>query len=178
MALGIVVLYSVTGVINVAQGEFVMLAALSVASLRAGQVPGTVYLVVAGLVLWAVYDVIAKLRLGRPLRALWAGVAPLAAAAAAYLLVVVAARASLPYVVVILVAILLTTALGPICYRVIIQPLPRASVLVFLIMTIGLHLALTGFGLAFWGPQPYTIPPFQGGSVRFGPVRLDGQDLW
>ena len=178
MALGIVVLYSVTGVINVAQGEFVMLAALSVASLRAGQVPGTVYLVVAGLVLWAVYDVIAKLRLGQPLRALWAAVAPLAAAAAAYLIVVVAARSSLPYLVVILLAILLTTALGPICYRVIIQPLPRASVLVFLIMTIGLHLALTGFGLAFWGPQPYTIPPFQGGSLRFGPVRLDGQDLW
>jgi branched-chain amino acid transport system permease protein len=51
-------------------------------------------------------------------------------------------------------------------------------VLVFLIMTIGLHLALTGFGLAFWGPQPYTIPPFQRGGVRFGSVFLDGQDLW
>ena len=178
MALGIVVLYSVTGVINVAQGEFVMLAALSVASLRAGQVPGIVYLVVAGLVLWAVYDVIGKLRHGQPLRALWAGLAPLVAAAAAYLIVVLAARASLPYVAVIVIAILLTTALGPICYRVIIQPLPRASVLVFLIMTIGLHLALTGFGLAFWGPQPYTIPPFQQGGVRFGSVFLDGQDLW
>lgn len=178
MALGIVVLYSVTGVINVAQGEFVMLAALSVASLRAGQVPGTVYLVVAGLVLWAVYDVIAKLRAGQPLRALRAGVMPLAAAAAAYLIVVLAARSSLPYVALIVLAILLTTTLGPICYRVIIQPLPRASVLVFLIMTIGLHLALTGFGLAFWGPQPYTIPPFQSGGVRFGAVRLDGQDLW
>jgi branched-chain amino acid transport system permease protein len=178
MALGIVVLYSVTGVINVAQGEFVMLAALSVASLRAGQVPGTVYLVVAGLVLWAVYDVSARLRLGQPLRALWAGLAPLAAAAVAYLIVVVAARASLPYAAVIVLAIVLTTALGPICYRVIIQPLPRASVLVFLIMTIGLHLALTGFGLAFWGPQPYTIPPFQRGGVRFGSVFLDGQDLW
>src|SRR5690606_24966408 len=178
MALGIVVLYSVTGVINVAQGEFVMLSALSVASLRAGQVPGTIYLVVAGLVLWAVYDVIAKLRAGQPLGAVRVAVTPLVAAGAAYLVVVLAARSSLPYAVLILLAIFLTTALGPISYRVIIQPLPRASVLVFLIMTIGLHLALTGLGLAFWGPQPYTIPPFQGGSVRFGAVFLDGQDLW
>src|SRR5690606_20204716 len=49
-ALGIVVLYSVTNVINVAQGEFVMLAALTVASLRAQQVPGTVYILMAGLI--------------------------------------------------------------------------------------------------------------------------------
>ena len=178
MALGIVVLYSVTGVINVAQGEFVMLSALSVASLLNGQVPGTVYLVVAGLVLWAVYDVIARLRAGQPLRALVAAVVPLAVAAGTYLIVVLAAGAQLPYLALILLAIALTTALGPICYRVIIQPLPRASVLVFLIMTIGLHLALTGLGLAFWGPQPYTIPPFQRGGVRFGAVYLDGQDLW
>ncbi len=178
MALGIVVLYSVTGVINVAQGEFVMLSALSVASFRAGEVPGTIYLVVAGLLLWALYDVIARLREGRPARALVAALVPLALAAGAYLLVVGAARADLPYPLQLLLAILLTTALGPIAYRVVIQPLPRASVLVYLIMTIGLHLALTGLGLAFWGPQPYTIPPFQNVSVRFGPVFLDGQDLW
>src|SRR5690606_33787758 len=49
MALGLVVLYAVTGVINVAIGEFVMISALTVASLRAGAVPGTVYLLVAGL---------------------------------------------------------------------------------------------------------------------------------
>jgi len=178
MALGIVVLYSVTGVINVAQGEFVMFAALSVASFRAGEVPGTVYLVVAGLLLWAAYDVIARLREGRPGRALLAALFPLALAAGAYVVVVLAARADLPYVVQLLLAILLTTALGPIAYRVVIQPLPRASVLVYLIMTIGLHLALTGLGLAFWGPQPYTIPAFQGAGVRFGAVFLDGQDLW
>jgi len=178
MALGIVVLYSVTGVINVAQGEFVMLSALTVASFREGSVPGTVYIVVAGLVLWAFYDAISRLRERRPGRALLAAVVPLAVAAAIYLIVVAASRAELPYLAQILLAVLLTTALGPIAYRVIIQPLPRASALVFLIMTIGLHLALTGLGLAFWGPQPYTIPPFQGGSVRFGAVFLEGQDLW
>src|SRR5690606_14535238 len=106
---GIVVLYSVTGVINVAQGEFVMLSALSVASLRAGEVPGTVYLVVAGVVLWAFYDVVAKLRERRPAKALVAALLPLAAAGAIYLIVVLASRAGLPYLAQIVLAILLTT---------------------------------------------------------------------
>lgn len=178
MALGLVVLYAVTGVINVAIGEFVMISALTVASLRAGAVPGTVYLLVAGLVLWAVYDALGALR-RRSFGRAAVGVAwPLAAAAAAYLLVALASRAELPYLAHIAVAVALTTALGPVSYRVIIQPLPRASALVYLIITIGLHLALTGLGLAFWGPQPYTLPPFTSGRFRLGPVLLDHQDVW
>ncbi len=178
MALGLVVLYSVTGVINVAIGEFVMISALTAASLRAGAVPGTVYLLVAGLLLWAVYDAFVSARARRPGRALWALSWPVATAAAAYLLVVLLARAEMPYLAHIAVAVVLTTALGPISHRVIIQPLPRASALVYLIITIGLHLALTGLGLAFWGPQPYTLPPFTQGRLRLGPVLLDHQDIW
>jgi branched-chain amino acid transport system permease protein len=178
MALGLVVLYAVTGVINVAIGEFVMIAALTVASLRAGAVPGSVYLLVAGLLLWAVYDGIRFARERRAGRLALGLVWPVAAATVAYLAVVLLSRAQLPYVAHIAVALALTTALGPVSYRVIIQPLPRASALVYLIMTIGLHLALTGLGLAFWGPQPYTLPPFTEGRARFGPVLFDHQDLW
>ncbi len=178
MALGIVVLYSVTGVINVAQGEFVMLSALTVASLRLGQLPGTLYIVMAGLAAWAVFGALAGLRSRRPARALAALLLPLAAAAAVYVLVRAGARADLPYLAQIVLAVLLTTLLGPISYRVIVQPLPRASVLVFLILTIGLHLALTGLGLAFWGPQPYDIPAFQSGGLAIGPAYLSAQELW
>ena len=69
MALGIVVLYSVTGVINVAQGEFVMLSALTVASLRLGDVPGTLYIAVVGLALWGVFAAVAAFREREPRRA-------------------------------------------------------------------------------------------------------------
>ena len=178
MALGLVVLYSVTGVINVAIGEFVMISALTVASLSAGAVPGTVYLLVAGLLLWALYDALRALRSGRAGRAVLSVLWPVAAAVAAYVLVLFASRAQLPYLAQLAVAVGLTTALGPVSYRVIIQPLPRASALVYLIITIGLHLALTGLGLAFWGPQPYTLPAFTSGRTRLGPVLVDYQDLW
>src|SRR5690606_17261775 len=119
MALGLVVLYSVTGVINVAIGEFVMISALTVASLRAGAVPGSVYLLVAGLLLWAVYDVLRFARERRAGRAAVGLLWPVAAAAVAYLAVLLAARAELPYVVYIAVAVALPTALGPVLYRVI-----------------------------------------------------------
>lgn len=178
-ALGIVVLYSVTNVINVAQGEFVMLSALTVASLRAQQVPGTVYILMAGLVAWALLDAARHLRRRAPLRALLSLAWPVAAAAIAYLVVLLASRASLPYLVQILLAVAITTLLGPVLFRIIVQPLPRASTVVFLILTIGLHLALTGLGLAFWGPQPYTLPPFQtGAGVSLGAARFGPQALW
>jgi len=178
MALGIVVLYAVTNVINVAQGEFVMLSALTVASLRANALPGTVYIVMAGLVAWGLFDAFGHLRKRSYGRAAVSLVVPLLGAAAVYLIVVVASRAGLPYLLQIVLAIGLTTLLGPITYRVVIQPLPRAAVVVYLILAIGLHLALTGLGLAFWGPQPYAIPPFQKGGVAIGAAYLDAQDLW
>lgn len=178
MALGIVVLYSVTSVINVAQGEFVMLSALTVASLRAAEVPGTIYIVVAGLVAWSAFNLVAALGRGRYRQALWGAAWPLALAAACYGLILWAAASPLGYLAQIVVAIALVTLLGPISYRLVVQPLPRASVLVFLILTIGLHLALSGLGLAFWGPQPYTLPAFQGGGLRLGPVFLGAQALW
>src|SRR5260370_4966999 len=44
LALALIVVYTVTRVILVPQGEFVSYAALSLATLQAGKVPGTVYL--------------------------------------------------------------------------------------------------------------------------------------
>ncbi|HEV2121344.1 MAG TPA: branched-chain amino acid ABC transporter permease [Chloroflexota bacterium] len=178
MALGIVVLYSVTNVINVAQGEFVMLSALTVASFRAGTVPGTLYIVVAGLLAWSLFNAFAALEERSGFKTVLAIVWPLLSAAALFMLVPLLVRAGLGYPLQILLAVALTTLLGPICYRLIVQPLPRASVLVFLILAIGLHLALTGLGLAFWGPQPYAIPAFQPGGTSLGPAFISFQALW
>src|SRR5690606_1050771 len=177
MALGIVVLYSVTNVINVAQGEYVMLSALTVASLRAGAVPGTVYIVMAGLLLWGLFDAVGHARRRAFGRAAVAFVLPLLVAGAVYLIVVLASRAGLPYLLQIVLAIGLTTLLGPITYRVVVQPLPRAAVVVYLILAIGLHLALTGLGWAFSGPQPYVTPPFQRGGVAIGAAYVDAQGI-
>lgn len=178
MALGIVVLYSVTGVINVAQGEFVMLAALSAVSLGAAETPGTLYLVMAGLVAWALFDLVLEIRERRWGRAIFRPLTLLAIATLLWALVPQLAALGLPYGAQLLLAVALTTLLGPICYRLIVQPLPRASVLVFFILTIGLHLALSGLGLYFWGPDAYGLDPIQAGTLRLGRVPIQIQGLW
>jgi branched-chain amino acid transport system permease protein len=52
VALSLVLVYSVTRVLNIAQGEFVTLGALTVVSLLSGKMPGTVYLLIGGSAVW------------------------------------------------------------------------------------------------------------------------------
>ena len=88
LALALIVVYTVTRVILVPQGEFVSYAALSLATLQAGKVPGTVYLLLVAGVAVAVLDGWALVR-RRALGALtislcWNVLAPLLVAAAAW----------------------------------------------------------------------------------------------
>ena len=62
IALALVVVFTVTRVIFVPQGEFISYAALSLATLQVGKVPGTIYALICGGVLVAILDSIAALR--------------------------------------------------------------------------------------------------------------------
>ena len=62
IALALVVVFTVTRVIFVPQGEFISYAALSLATLQAGKVPGTIYVLIGGGILVAALDGLAALR--------------------------------------------------------------------------------------------------------------------
>src|SRR5215210_6103202 len=64
LALAIVLLFAVTRVIFIPQGEFVAYGALTLALLQLGKVPGTVWLLLALALLAAALDVAAALRRG------------------------------------------------------------------------------------------------------------------
>src|SRR5713101_7653500 len=88
LALALVVVYTVTRVILVSQGEFITYAALSLATLQTRKVPGTVYLRIAGGLAVAVLDGVTLVR-RRALGALtasllWNVFLPLVVAAAAW----------------------------------------------------------------------------------------------
>ena len=178
MALGIVVLYSVTNVINVAVGEFAMLAALTTVSFRAQETPGTLYILIAGLIAWGILDVIRFAREKQLREGFVRFGVLLLASALLFGVVTLVARASVPYIVQILLALFMVTLLGPLCHRLMVQPLPKGSILVFLILTIGLHLALTGLGLAFWGADAYNLPSIQKGGTSIANVYMTYQNLW
>src|SRR5512140_1589932 len=88
LALALVLVFAVTRVIFIPQGEFVALGALTLAGLQAGKVPGTLWLLFGAGILVAAVDVAMALRRGalrRIPRILgWNLGYPLAAAAALY----------------------------------------------------------------------------------------------
>jgi branched-chain amino acid transport system permease protein len=178
LALALVLVYTVTRVILVPQGEFISFAALSLATLQAGKLPGTVYLLVGGGLLVALLDGISTVRAGQPKRlltilALNIGL-PLAIAGAA----VFAAAHPDSLWLQMLVTLAIVTPLGPMMYRMAFQPLAGMSVLVLLIVAVAVHYFLTGLGLVFFGGEGLRSQPLSDLSFRLGTLNITAQSLW
>src|SRR3990167_7262888 len=129
LALALLLVFAVTRVIFVPQGEFITFAALSLSFLEAGRTPGAVYIPVFGGLAAGAGEAFAALRerawrrLPR-IAALYV-VLPLAVAA----LVVWAAPRRFDQWIQVLLALAMVVPLGPIIYRIAYQPLAHASVL-------------------------------------------------
>ena len=67
--------------------------------------------------------------------------------------------------------------MGPLVYRLAFQPLADASVLILFIAAIGVHLAMTGLGLAVFGAEGSRIDPMLAGVVPVGPIVVKMQSL-
>jgi branched-chain amino acid transport system permease protein len=67
----------------------------------------------------------------------------------------------------------IVTAFGPLVYRVAYQSLAEsARVLVLLIVSVGVHFAMTGLGLLFFGAEGFRNPPFWDERFNLGPSRF------
>ncbi|MET0517876.1 MAG: branched-chain amino acid ABC transporter permease, partial [Burkholderiaceae bacterium] len=178
LALATVLVFAVTRVIFIPQGEFVAFAALTLAGMQLGRTPGTVPFLGAMALLVALLDLVAGLREGKPAARVIAGVvraalAPLAICALAWW----AAPRGLPLLAQVLVTLAVVTAMGPLIYRLAYQSLADASVLVLLIVSVGVHFALTGLGLVFFGAEGSRNPSFWDASYSLGPLMFSGQTL-
>lgn len=122
IAVGFIVVYNVSGILNFAQGEFVMLGALIAVSLYGLHAP------------------------------LW-----LAA----------------------LIAVIVVTLVGMIMERLVIRPAKNASLVTFIIITMGISIAIRGAALLFWGTNPHNLPPFSAGaSLQILGAKIVPQSLW
>jgi branched-chain amino acid transport system permease protein len=178
LALATVLLFAVTRVIYIPQGEYVAFGALTLALLQTGKVPGTVWflLVMAGLA--AVADLVAGLRQKLPaLRLLKQLAGTLAYPVAISLVVIWAAPQQFPLLVQAALTLALVTPFGGLIYRLAYESLADASVLVLLIVSVGVHFALTGLGLVFFGAEGFRNPSFWDERFSAGPLTLSGQTL-
>ena len=79
-------------------------------------------------------------------------------------------RASFPLLVQALLTLALVTPFGPLIYRLAYQSLADACVLVLLIVSVGVHFALTGLGLLFFGAEGFRNPSFWDARFSVGPL--------
>ncbi|KQR22970.1 branched-chain amino acid ABC transporter permease [Deinococcus sp. Leaf326] len=177
LSLALVLVFAVTRVIFVPQGEFVMFGALTLAALQQGKVPGTLNFVLALLLIATVLNVVRALRAGdrraAGLSVLWA----VLGGGALWGITHALAGAGTPLWVQVLLTLLLVVPQGPLLYRVVFEPLRNATVLVLLIASVALHLALTGLGLAFFGAEGSRTPAFAQGNAQIAGVTLSLQSL-
>ena len=176
LGLATVLIFAITRVIFIPQGEFVAYGALTLALLQLGKVPGTVWLLVVLALIAALLDLVAGLRRGIPpntvlLRALKSLIVP----ALVLAVTLWAAPRQLPLLLQSLLTLAIVTPLGPLVYRLAYEKLADATVLVLLIVSVGVHFALTGLGLVFFGAEGFRNPSFWDSRFSAGALTLSGQ---
>jgi branched-chain amino acid transport system permease protein len=177
LGLALVLVFAVTRVILIPQGEFVTYGALTYATLASGKVPGTARLVVAmGAVAFAL-DLFMNRRRLRPALVGRSGAVNLLLPAAILALTLALAGKTTPIAVDIALSLLIVGAIGLFLYRIAFAPIAQASVLVLLIAAVGCHLALQGIGLVFFGAEGQRGPPLSNAAITLDPLRFTGQSL-
>lgn len=178
LGLALVLVFAVTRVIFIPQGEFVAFGALTLAFMVNGRVPGTVNLLLIVGSLVFITELFAAWRsrnmTGMGKTVIWT----LALPAALYALVPYIVRADAPLWALVLISLALVVPLGPMVYRLAYQPVAEASVLVLLIVSVAVHFALTGLALVFFGAEGWRTPPFMEGSVDIGVVTWSAQTFF
>ena len=176
LALALVLVFTVTRVIFIPQGEFVAFGALTLACFQAGSRPGTLWLLLGGGALVTVVELVSgrgRLRRWRDVLG-WNVAYPLLVAA----LVEFGRPQEWSLPVQVAVTLLLVVPLGPMVYRLAYQPLAEAPVLVLLIVSVAIHLALVGAGLVFFGAEGWRTPAFSEAGFDLLDIPISGQTLW
>jgi branched-chain amino acid transport system permease protein len=178
LALALLLVFAVTRIIFVPQGDFISYAGLTLGTLQVGQFPGTVYLLVGGGVLIAALEATAALRakaMRRLPRILALHLAlPLAIAA----LAVWAAPRKLDLAYQMALTLLIVVPLGPMLYRIAYRPLANASVLVLFIVSMAAHYMLTGLALAFFGGEGLRSNAISDAKFTVGVLQISAQSIW
>lgn len=177
IALGTVLIFSVTRVMFVPFGDIAAFAALTLAMIQMGRLPGTVLLVAVLAAIALAMETITLLREGRaaslPRAVLYYAILPCLPAGVALLV----QGMTLPLGVQMLLALALVVPIAPLLDRIAFRPLEDASVLVLLIVAVAVHFAISGLALLFFGPEGFRTEPISRAVFEFGGVIVSAQTM-
>ena len=174
MALALVLVFSVTRIIFIPQGEFVAYAALAMAALQTHKSPALLWMLLVMAALCLVVEAVRQARgaeVDWKSTLFWAVVVP---ALAALLLLVVKPQSM---VLQVLAVLLLVTPMGPLLYRLAYRPLADATVLILLIVAVALLLAMVGVGLFLIGAEGSRTEPFSEARWDVAGLSISGQSV-
>lgn len=177
LGFGLVLVFAVTRVILIPQGEFITFGALTYAALSSGKLPGTAELACAlGFVAFCmeIFSMRHQFTTGRLVRA---AALYILAPALALVLAQFACWSTSGTTINIALSLMIVGPIGLYLYRIAYQPIAHASVLVLLIASVGVHLALQGLALLFFGAEGMRAPTITDVAASIGPLRVTGQTL-
>ncbi|MBU6437075.1 MAG: branched-chain amino acid ABC transporter permease [Betaproteobacteria bacterium] len=177
LAIALVLVFTVTRVIFIPAGEIVAYAALSMAALQAGKLPGTVALVVALGALTFAVDVAVALAHRTRTGLLASALVHVAWPVGVGLLLRGAGTAQWPQALQIAACLALLVPLGPMLYRLCFQPIAQASTLVLLIVAVAVHSALLGVGLLVFGAEGSRTNALTDWRIAANGLDLSGQSV-
>jgi branched-chain amino acid transport system permease protein len=178
LALALLLVFAVTRIIFVPQGDFISYAGLTLGMLQLGQLPGTVYLLVGGGALVAALDGYAAWRQHAARRLPRILVLNLALPVALALVTAWAAPRKLDPWWLMALTLALVAPLGPMLYRLAYRPLADASVLVLFIISMAAHYALSGLALVIFGGEGLRTNPISDAKFSLGVMQISAQSLW
>jgi branched-chain amino acid transport system permease protein len=177
VAIGTVLIFTVTRVIFIPFGDIAAFTALTLAALDAKQLPGTVGLVVVLACMASAMEVVSLARAGEfravPKAVLGYLVLPLMVVGIVWLTM----RFNPPMPVRIVLALLLIMPISPLLDRIVFRPIADASVLLLLTVSVALHFALVGLGLLFFGPEGVRTEPLTSMAIEIAGVHVSGQTV-
>ena len=178
LALALLLVFAVTRIIFVPQGDFISYAGLTLGTLQLGQVPGTIYLLAGGAVLVAAMDAVEALRAKTPTRLLRIAVLKLGLPLVIAALAAWAAPRKFAPALQMAITLAIVVPLGPMLYRIAYRPLANASVLVLFIVSMAAHYMLTGLGLVLFGGEGLRTNPISDLKFDLGVLNISAQSLW
>lgn len=178
IAITLVMLFSVTRIVFVPLGELISYTARTLATLQAGRMPGTAWVLVLGGVLVAGIDLIAYARgdrtRSRLIGAALYGLAPLLVLGVTRLML----HDDTSLYVRIVLTFLIVAPLGPVIYRLAFEPLANASVLVLLMVAVAVQLVMVGLGLILFGAEGVRALPLFPSQIEIGGLIISMQALF
>ncbi len=177
IALGTVLIFSVTRVMFVPFGDIAAFTALTLASIQIGRLPGTIWLVMVLIATAVAMEVFQLLRRGQAQKIgrclFFMMLLPMLPIGLAF----ATNGIKLPLLAEMALALLIVLPIAPLIDRIAFRPLADASALVLLIVAVAVHFAISGLALLFFGPEGFRTEPISRELFRIGGVTISAQVL-